>query len=110
MAEALKILGQAALAATTNTDVYTVPASTSAVISTLVICNRSATATMLVRVQVAIAGAVSTNAQYLYYDTPVPIYDSLTLTLGISLATTDVVRVYCSTANCSVNAFGAEVT
>jgi len=44
MANAYKVLGQVAPAATTDTTLYTVPAATEAVISTIVVANRSATA------------------------------------------------------------------
>lgn len=109
MADTLKILGQAALAATTLTDVYTVPASRQVTASSVVLCNRSATACTF-RVSVAIAGAVDTAAQYIYYDQPLGGNDTFVITIGITLATTDKIRAYASTANVSVNVFGVEVS
>jgi hypothetical protein len=41
MATTYKVLAQSAPAATTDTDVYTVPSATSSVISTIVIANRA---------------------------------------------------------------------
>jgi len=41
---------------------------------------------------------------------PVAGADSTTLTLGITLAATDVVTIYASTANTSFNLFGSEIT
>lgn len=108
MADAFKILGQAALAATTLTDVYTVPGATSATISTISICNRS-TATSF-RLSVAIAGAADTVAQYTHYDVALPANDTLLITAGYTLATTDKIRVYAASANVSVNIFGVEIT
>lgn len=108
MASSYKVLGQSAPAATTNTDLYTVPAATQAVASTLTICNRSVTTT--VRVAVRPAGAAIANQHYIAYDIPVNANDTLFLTIGIALATTDVVTVYAGTASVSFNLYGSEVT
>jgi glucose-6-phosphate dehydrogenase assembly protein OpcA len=104
-----KTLGQSAPSATTNTNLYTVPASTSAVVSTLVIANRAASAATF-RIAIRPAGAAIANQHYIAYDVPVGASDSTTLTLGITLATTDIITVYASTANISFNAFGSEIT
>lgn len=104
-----KVLGQLAPSATTNTDLYTVPASTSTVCSSLVACNRSASA-ITVRVAVRPAGAAISNEHYLVYDTSIPANDTMTLSIGMTLATTDVVTVYASDANSSFSLFGEEVS
>ena len=109
MATAYKILGQSAPSATTETDLYTVPAATEAVISSLIVCNRSASDATY-RISVAADGAVTANAQYLAYDVTVGASDSTTLTLGITINATDVVRVYASTADLTFSAFGSEIT
>lgn len=109
MAETFKIIGQSKPSAATLTDIYTVPSSTSATISTLVVCNQSATPTSF-RISVAIAGAADTAAQYLYYDVAIKGFETFTATLGITLATTDKVRVYNTLATLSFNLFGVEVT
>lgn len=103
-----KTLGQSAPAATTSTDLYTVPAATSAIISTVVITNRSATDATF-RLSVSKLGAALANADYLVYDATVQGSGFITLTLGITMATTDKLRVYASTANLSFNAFGTEI-
>lgn len=104
-----KVLGQSAPSATTATTLYTVPASTSAVISTINVANRS-TAPDTFRIAIRPAGASLANQHYIAYDTPIPLNDSISITIGISLATTDVVTVYAGTANLSFTAFGAEIT
>lgn len=109
MAETLKVLGQAAPSATTLTDLYTVPASTSVVVSSIVVCNRSATATTF-RVSVAIAGAADANPQYLYYDVALPGNDTFIATVGLTLAATDKVRVYTGAATVTFQVFGTELT
>ena len=109
MAEAMKVLGQSAPSATSLTDLYTVPASTEAVGSTIVVCNRSGTATTF-RVSVAPGGAADTNSQYLYYDVDILGNDTFAATIGITLATTDKVRVYATAATLSFSLFGTEIT
>jgi hypothetical protein len=108
MANAYKVLGQAAPAATTATALYTVPASTEAVISTIVIANRAATAGSF-RLSVRPNGAAQANQHYLAYDVPIGANDSTTLTLGITVDATDVVTVYASSADMSFNIFGSEI-
>ena len=110
MATAYKTLGQLDLTTTSLTDIYTVPASTETVISTVVIANRSATATTF-RLANRVDGDAISNQHYLAYDVPVAANDSTTLTLGITMAATDVLTVSAGSANAlSINAFGAEVT
>jgi hypothetical protein len=109
MAETKKVLGQSNPSATTLTDAYTVPASTEAIISTITVANRSATATSF-RISVAIAGAANDNKQYLYYDVAIPGNDTFAATIGIALAATDVVRVYATLATLSFSLYGVEIT
>jgi len=104
-----KVLGQSSPSATTATTLYTVPSATSAVISTIAMCNRG-TADATVRLAVRPAGATLANQHYLAYDLTVGGSDTTTLTLGVTLATTDVVTVYASTANFSFTAFGSEIS
>ena len=109
MATIYKTLGQAAPAATTSTDLYTVPAATSAIISTITIANRAATDATF-RISQSLVGAVLADKDYLVYDVTVPGSGFITLTLGITMAATDKLRVYGSTANLSFNAFGTEIS
>jgi hypothetical protein len=108
MATTYKVLGQSAPSATTNTDVYTVPAATSTVVSTITVANRSAGAVSY-RIAVRPAGAAIANQHYIAYDIAIAANDTTALTLGVSLATTDVVTVYASTANLTFNIFGSEI-
>jgi hypothetical protein len=102
-----KVLAQAAPAGTTNTDIYTVPAATQTVISTLVVANRSTTAATY-RIAVRPNGESLANKHYVAYDVTVGASDSTTFTLGITLGAGDVVTAYVSTANISINIFGSE--
>lgn len=109
MATAYKVLGQSNPAATTATTLYTVPALTSTVCSTVNVCNQAASAGSF-RIAVRPAGAVLAAQHYLCYDTAIPANDAISLTIGITLATTDVVTVYASSATMSFNLFGSEIS
>jgi hypothetical protein len=108
MATTYKVLAQSAPSATTNTDVYTVGSGKSAVVSTITVCNRAATAATY-RIAIRVAGSALSNEEYIAYDVAIAANDTTCLTLGITLAATDVVTVYASTANFSFNLFGSEI-
>jgi hypothetical protein len=110
LATTYKVLAQSAPSATTNTDVYTVGSGKSAVVSTISICNRSSSVSVAYRIAVRPAGAALANQHYIVYDSSVLTNDTVNLTLGITLATTDVVTVYASSANISVSLFGSEIS
>ena len=103
-----KTLGQLNPSATTLTTLYTVPSATQAVCSTLSICNVGVSTTF--RVAIRVAGASIDPKQYIVYEMTINQYDSVFLTLGISLGTADVVSVYAGTANLAFNLFGTEIS
>ena len=109
MATTYKVLGQVAPSATTLTTLDTVPSATSAVVSTIAVCNRAATAATY-RIAIRPAGATISNEHYIAYDSTVAANDTTMLTIGITLAATDVISVYASSANLSFNAFGSEIS
>lgn len=109
MANTYKVLAQSAPSATTNTTLYTVPSATSTVISTITICNRAASQGTY-RIAVRPGGATLANQHYVAYDVPIQANDTTALTLGITLAATDIVTVYCSSADFSIGLFGSEVS
>lgn len=108
MPTAYKVLGQSAPSATTATTLYTVPSATSAVVSTIQVCNRAATSDTF-RIAIRPAGASLASQHYIAYDVGLAAYDAISITVGISLSTTDVITVYAGTANLSFTAFGAEI-
>jgi glucose-6-phosphate dehydrogenase assembly protein OpcA len=109
MATVYKVLAQSNPSATTATTLYTVPASTSSVVSTITVCNQAASAGTY-RIAVRPAGATLAASQYVAYDVAIAANDTTALTLGITLATTDVVTVYASSATMSFAAFGSELS
>ena len=109
MARDYKILGQVAPLATTATEVYKVPAATKAVVSTIVIANQ-ATSAGTFRLATRPNAEALAQKHYLAYDVPIAANDSTTLTLGITLDTDELIEVYCSSGDMSVNAFGSEIS
>lgn len=108
MANTYKVLAQSNPSATTATTLYTVPSATSSVISTITICNQAASAGSY-RIAVRPAGATLAKQHYVAYDIAIAANDTTALTLGLTLATTDVVTIYASSADLSFSAFGSEI-
>ena len=108
MATTYKVLGQSKPTAGTLTTLYTVPASTQAVLSSLTIANLGPTATTY-RIAIRTAGAEISFEDYIAYDVTIPPLDTLTLTLGMTLATTDVFSVESYSGLVAFNLFGSEI-
>ena len=108
MATTYKVLGQVNPSATTATTLYTVPASTQTIVSTLTVTNQTATAGTY-RISLRVAAAADNAKQYIAYDVSLPGNASDTLTLGVTLGAADVITVYASAATFSFNAFGSEI-
>jgi glucose-6-phosphate dehydrogenase assembly protein OpcA len=104
-----KVLGQSNPSATTATTLYTVPAATQAIVSTITVANQAATAATY-RIAVRINGATLAASQYVAYDVSLPGNATDTLTLGITLGAADVITIYASTATMSFSAFGSELS
>lgn len=104
---AMKVLGQVAPSATSDTVLYTVPAGKATVCSTLVVCNRSAVS-VTYRIAVRPNGAALANSHYIAYDVGLAASASDLWTIGLALAETDVVSIYASTSNLSFSMFGDE--
>ena len=110
MAETFKILGQVAANSNTTTNVYTVPAATQAVVSSIVIVNRNVGANCTYRVAAQRAGAALANQHYIAFDAPIAALDTVALSLGVTLGNTDVISVYTANVNLSFSVFGTEIT
>jgi glucose-6-phosphate dehydrogenase assembly protein OpcA len=106
---AKKVLGQVNPSATTLTTLYTVPSAKEAVVSSISVANLTATAATF-RLAVRPAGASISNEHYLGYDITVGASDTTIITVGLTLATTDVLSVYASTADVAFQAFGDEAS
>jgi len=115
-------IAQISPASVTSTDLYTCPALSSAVVSTIVICNQNVTNQTFrisVRSGTAASGAglsaigstaTPSGSSYIFYDTLVYASSSLAVTMGLTLTAAEVVTVYASAANISFLLFGSVVT
>ena len=109
MADAIKVLGQLDVSATTITTLYTVPDLTQTTVSSLVICNRSGSG-ITFRVSIHVAGAGADDKQFIFYDEALAATTTKTVVIGMCLNQADVVKVYASAANVSFNMFGVETS
>jgi len=110
LATIYKVLGQSAPTGTTNVDLYTVPAATSTVVSTLNIANLTGTdATFSVYVRVA--GAVASSANTLDKNVTLAANSVFSATQGLTLGAADVLTVSTATADAlSFQLFGSEIS
>ena len=108
MATTYKVLGQSAPSATTATTLYTVPASTSTVISSINVVNTGGSSDTI-RIAIRPAGATLATQHYIVYGVSLSAASTFTYTGGITLATTDVVTIYSANGTSSFNAFGSEI-
>lgn len=107
MAVEYKVLGQVAPSATTETLLYTTSAA-SAIASSLIVCNRGGTQTSF-RVSISQGGVATTAKDYIYYDLLIGGNDTFIATIGVTLASTDVVRVYAGNGNLSFSLYGSQI-
>ena len=109
MANVAKVLGQLLqLSGSSAGDLYTVPASTQTVVSTLTVANLTAGAGTF-DVAVRVSGSAIENKHYIYKSVDLPANDTFAATFGITLAATDIISV-ASTVSASFNLFGQELT
>ncbi len=103
---AWKKLGAADLAATTNTSVYTVPASTEAIVNVNIVNRNAAGTTRTVRLAIAESGTPG-DEDWLEYGFELDGGQVLERT-GLHLATTEIIVAYASGLDVSVVCYGNE--
>jgi len=104
-----KVLGQSNPAATTATTLYTVPAATQAVVSTISVCNQAATSGTY-RIAIRPAGATLAAQHYIAFDSAITANNTTFITIGVTLNATDVITVYASSTTMSFSAYGSELS
>lgn len=105
-----KVLGQSAPTTTAEATLYTVPAATQAVVSTITVSNLVSSAANAT-INICVNGAASANANTIVKTLPVSGLSTVAFTLGITLGAADVIRVTSGTANAlSFQAFGSEIS
>jgi hypothetical protein len=108
MATSYKILGQSRPSSTTDSDLYTGPASSQAVISTIAVSNTTSSNDSY-RIYVRKSGASAAEANALVYDATSQANTTTTLTLGITVKETDVITVRSTNGRLTFHAFGSEI-
>jgi hypothetical protein len=110
MARTYGRLGATVVVAATDTTLYTVPASTEAIVSEITICNIGASqhTFRLAHVDGAIADVA--NEDYKYYDATINANSSLILNIGLSMAATETLLVRASHADVVFSCSGIEIT
>ena len=103
-----KVLGQKSPAAATDFNLYTVSGSKQTIINCITVANRDANAATY-RISVRPDGATLTTDHYIAYDVQVGSNSSVSLNLGLTLDTNDVITVQSSTALVTFNAYGVEI-
>jgi len=109
MPQVYKVLGQSNPTANTNTDVYTVPASNSAIVSTITVCNANINANVNYSIAIRPAGAAIAQKHYITANAVVGFLDTIVLTSGLTLGNGDVVTVFTTGSTVSFNLFGSEI-
>ena len=110
MPQTFKVLGQSNPAVQTYTTLYTVPASTQAVISTISICNANTSSNANYSIAVRPAGETIVARHFLTSNNVVGALDTIMLTVGLTLGNTDVITVWTTSPNISFGLYGSEVT
>lgn len=103
-----KVLGQLLPASTSGT-LYTVPASTDTVVSTINAVN-TGTTTADISIAIRPAGATIETKHYIVRSLPVAAKAVFTYTAGVTLDATDVITVESTTSNVAFSAFGSEIS
>jgi glucose-6-phosphate dehydrogenase assembly protein OpcA len=109
MATTYKVLGQVNPTAATPTTLYTVPAGTQTVVSTISVANLTG-GELSFRIAIRPAGETLASKHYIAYDAKVAGNDTTFITVGATLGATDVITVYESAADITFNAFGSEIS
>lgn len=110
MTQAYKRLGAIVVTANTDTQLYTVPASTEAIVSELTICNIGGTARTfrVAHVDGAIGDVV--NDDYKAYDCNIDPNSSIMICGGLSMAAAETILVRANHADVVFNMSGVEIT
>ncbi len=102
------ILGQKNPATNVLTNLYTVPNSNTAVISSFVITNLDSN-TAAFSIAANTTGVATTNANHLAFRVSVPGNDAIALSLGVTLNAAAQVSINANTSTLTFSAFGTEM-
>jgi hypothetical protein len=111
MARTYRILGQSNPTGNVLTTVYTVPASNSAIVSSIVIANLTDGQGTGNAFSIAVnsSGVQVSNTNYIAYRVNCPIKDTVTLTLGVTLNAGSMISANANCGNFAFSVFGTEI-
>lgn len=93
----------------TYSTLYTTPAATEAVISSIVITNQ-ASSSVTVRIGMDTTAGTPGASEWLVYDAVVAGNDTVALTLGVTMPASQYIRVSSSANTCNFSAFLSEIS
>jgi hypothetical protein len=108
MALTYKVLAQLNPSATTATTLYTTPALTQTIVSSIVVTNQAGSGGSY-RIAIRPNGETLAAKHYIAYDRAIAANATETHTIGITVDADDIVTVYASSASISFNAFGVQI-
>ena len=108
MATTYKILGQVNPPIATLSTLYSCPAATQAIASSIIVCNQS-NLDATYRIAIRQNGVAINPTQYIVYDATIAANSTVAYTLGITVDADDIISVYASSASISFSAFGSEI-
>lgn len=111
MGQSFKRLGAINPSANTQTNVYVVPAATEAVISTIAICNQSASnvSYSLILMDSSEYSASAPASSFLVRGATVPAADTIFLTVGLTANAGSVIASNTNSSDVSFSLFGSEI-
>lgn len=111
MALAHKVLGQVSPAATTLTDLYTVPsaAGTQAIVTNITVTNTTS-GNIYFRIAVRPNGEALATKHYVVYDSGLTANSFAHFTMPITVDASDVISVYATATGLAFSAFGSEIS
>jgi len=112
MANTYKRLGAINPSANTQTNVYVVPAATSAVVSTITICNQAATnaSYSLALMSASEFNAAAPTATYIIRGGVVPPADTIAISIGLTGNAGSILVANTNSPNISFGVFGSEIS
>lgn len=112
MPQSFKRLGAINPSANTQTNVYVVPAATSAVMSTITVCNQSAdnASFSIIQMDTSEWADPAPTATYLVRGAVVPAADTIVLTIGMTANAGSIIAGNTNSDSISFGLFGSELT
>lgn len=88
---------------------YTVPSNTETIVSTVAICNRGNSAHTYT-MGISVNGAAQSNKQFITYNAPIGAYETVFLTIGVTMGANDTFLVMSDSTDLSFSLFGSEIS